>query len=113
MRATIDIPAEEYLQEIERMSRERANLQKFPPSECALCGSTDNIGSVEVSTMKLDGPKEIPVCGVCGIHLGTSTVEDFLRMVKENEFFLWTKIVAHHIRKDSWISRLAFEIMRE
>lgn len=113
MRAFIDIPAEEYLHEIERMSRERANLQDFPLSECALCGSTDNIRSMEVSTSKLDGPKDIPVCGVCSRQLGISTVEDFLRMVKENEFFLWTKIVTHHIRRDTWISRLTFEIMRE
>ncbi|MBN1389342.1 MAG: hypothetical protein JXA22_01735 [Candidatus Thermoplasmatota archaeon] len=113
MRTTIEVNAGEYLREIEKICMEQADRHSFPTHECAVCGSSENIGSVEVNSMKLQGPRKIPVCNECRSYLESSSVEDLLRSLKKRGSFQWTMVVAHNIRKTNWISRLTFEVMRE
>lgn len=113
MKTTIEVHADNYLHELERITKERAQVHVFPDGECAVCGSEDRVIHRNVRSSKLITDRDIPLCEDCGSKLDRTTVDELFRNIKENEFFLWTKIVTHNIRKDNWISRLTFEILRE
>ncbi|MGA1792527.1 MAG: hypothetical protein ACMUHM_01110 [Thermoplasmatota archaeon] len=113
MKTTIEVHADDYLQELERIQRTMAMDQCFPEKECAICGANEGIALHSLISQRLQFSKEVPVCRVCTGHLIDTCIEDFFRKIKQEEFYLWSQIVTHNIRKNTWISRLAFDILKE
>jgi len=113
VKTTIEVHADDYLQELERVQRAFAQDHIFPEAECALCGSNDVIASFPIISKRYQFSKEVPICEACSMHLNDTSIEEFFRKIKEQEFFLWSQIVTHNIRKNNWISRLAFDILKE
>ena len=113
MKTTIEVHAEDYLQELERIQRTLAQEQSFPDGECAICGARDMISPFPVISKRYQFSKDVPVCRTCSRQMGNISIEDFFRKIKLEEFFLWSQIVTHNIRKNTWISRLAFDVLKE
>ncbi|MGA1820232.1 MAG: hypothetical protein ACMUHU_04400 [Thermoplasmatota archaeon] len=113
MKTTIEVHADDYLQELERIRRVMAQDQTFPEGECAICGSGENIGMHPIISRELQFSKKVPACRECSRHLNDTSIEDFFQRIRLKEHFLWNQIVAHNIRKNTWISRLAFDVLKE
>jgi len=113
VKTIIEVHADDYLQELERIQRAFAQDQSFPGSECAICGSKEMITPFTVISKRYQFSKEVPICEACSLHLHDISIEEFFRKIKTEEFFLWSQVVTHNIRKNTWISRLAFDILKE
>ena len=104
---------DDLLSELEDLAKELAWKERFPAGECTLCGSSDEVSPIVVTSDQLYGPTHIPVCFDCRKKMKGQDIDDHLRMIKKDDNFLWGKIVSHNIRKLNWISRLAFLILGE
>ena len=80
---------------------------------CIYCGSKREIQEDHVRAKSKGGVTTVPSCKKCNTSKGNKPVMEWLRWVKKNDKYRWTRIVIFNKNKRNDISRKVRKIREE
>ncbi|MFW3146385.1 MAG: hypothetical protein ACMUIE_06200 [Thermoplasmatota archaeon] len=92
---------------------ELAKVEIFPDGECALCGSAEDFRTSEVHSEFVDDDLQVPLCLECRRNMEEQSIEQYIRKVRDEGSPKWSKILSFNLRKVNWISKVAFDLLKE
>ena len=80
---------------------------------CTYCGSSRNIQNDHVKAQSKGGVKTVPSCAKCNQSKGNKGLMDWIRWIKENDSYRWSRMKDHNKGKRNDISKKIQKIRDE
>lgn len=92
---------------------ELAKVEVFPEDQCALCGSVMQPRISLICSEMINSELKVPLCQDCSGNLEQRSIEEYIRKVRDEGSPKWSKILSFNLRKVNWISKVAFDLLKE